>query len=212
MLTNKDIFSDIYRNEVWSHGNPTIPLSGPGSSVEYTENLRAKLPYILKTFNVKTLLDAGCGDLTWMSLLVNDLDIKYIGVDVVESLIEKHWTDFPDIEFHVKDITTDSLPSVDMMLCRDCLFHMSYNDLFKTLHNFVNSHISFLFTTTHITRDFNFDIATGGFRLLNLMSEPFNFPEPLYSMYDSYAHHPPRNMAIWSRDQVISALVGSHYE
>jgi hypothetical protein len=206
MLTNKDIFSDIYKNEVWSHGNPTIPPSGPGSSVEYTENLRNNFQDILQRFNVKTLLDAGCGDLTWMSLLLNDLNIKYIGVDVVESLIEKHKVDYPSIQFYVKDITKDPLPSADMMMCRDCLFHMSYHHLYETLYNFVNSNIPYLFTTTHITNNFNFDIATGGFRLLNLMTSPFNFPEPLYTIYDSYAHHPPRNMAIWSRDQIISIL------
>lgn len=207
MLSNRDIFSDIYKNEVWSLGNPATPQSGPGSSVEYTENLRAQLPAILKSFNVKTLLDAGCGDLTWMRLLLNDLNIRYIGVDVVESLIEKHKIDFPEVEFHVKDITTDSLPSADMMLCRDCLFHMSYDDILKTLRNFVNSNTPFLFTTSHITNDSNFDIATGGFRLLNLMASPFDFPEPLYTIYDTHDHHPPRNMAIWSREQIQQRIV-----
>lgn len=206
MSINRDIFSSIYDNQVWSLRDPSVPLSGPGSSVEYTEKLRNNFPNILETFNVKTLLDAGCGDLTWMSLLLNDLSIKYIGVDVVESLIEKHKTNFPAIEFHVKDITVDPLPSADMMLCRDCLFHMSNKDLYETLHNFVNSNISFLFTTTHVTDVFNSDIATGEFRYLNLMTAPFNFPQPLYTMDDTYAHHPQRNMSVWSRNQIIDVL------
>lgn len=202
-MKNKDIFSSIYENQVWSLRDPNVPLSGPGSSVEYTEKLRSHFPDILERFNVKTLLDAGCGDLTWMSLLLKDINIKYIGVDVVESLIQNHRNNFPSIEFHVKDITSDTLPQADMMLCRDCMFHMSYEDISRTLHNFVNSNIKFLFTTTHVTNEPNRDIITGDFRLLDLLKFPFNFPEPLYIMDDTYAHHPQRNMAIWSREQLF---------
>ena len=204
MKTNKDIFENIYKDKLWHKDNS--PLSGPGSSLEYTEKLRNNLPTILAKFNVKTLLDAGCGDLTWMSLLLTDGNIKYIGVDVVETLIQSHKQKFPQIEFHVKDITVDSLPSADMMLCRDCLFHMSDKDIFNALRNFLNSNIPYIFTTSHVTDRLNYDIQTGDFRILNLLNHPFNLPTPLYSIDDTYERHPRRNMVIWSREQIEKAL------
>lgn len=202
MQRNKEIFENIYKNRRWNGSNPNGPLSGSGSSLEYTEKLRINLPDILKKFNVKTLLDAGCGDLTWMSVILEDINVKYIGVDVVETLIEKHKKKFPHIEFHSMDITVDKLPDADMMLCRDCLFHMSDEDLFKTLRNFLSAKIPYIFTTLHVTNQKNRDIQTGGFRRLNLLDHPFNFPTPLYTIDDTYAHHPPRNMSIWSREQI----------
>lgn len=204
MQTNKDIFETIYKDKRWCEING--PLSGPGSSLEYTEKLRMNLPSILTKFNVKTFLDAGCGDLTWMSLLLSNNNIKYIGVDVVETLIQSHKQKYPQIEFHVKDITVDPLPSADIMFCRDCLFHMSNIDLFKTLRNFLTSNIPYIFTTSHVTNQPNYDIQTGSFRFLNLLDQPFNFPTPLYSIDDTYGNHPQRNMVIWSREQIEKAL------
>ncbi len=120
MQTNKDIFSNIYSNKEWNSGNDRAePSSGPGSSLEYTEKLRTNLLIMLLRFNVKTFLDAGCGDLTWMSTLLNKINTKYIGVDIVEMLIDSHKKNFPSIEFHVNDITVDPLPAADMMMCRD---------------------------------------------------------------------------------------------
>lgn len=207
MQTNKDIFSNIYSNKEWNGVNDLSgPLSGPGSSLEYTEKLRTNLLIILLRFNVKTFLDAGCGDLTWMSTMLNKINAKYIGVDVVEMLIDNHKKNFPSIEFHVNDITADPLPMADMMMCRDCLFHMSNEDVFKTLRNFLKSNIKYLFTTTHVTDFPNTDIQTGSFRILNLLDTPFNFPTPLYSIDDTYSHHPQRNMAVWSREQIETIL------
>lgn len=205
MLHNKEIFSVIYKNKSWV-GSELDPLSGPGSSLEYTQQLRAQLPAILKHFKVETLLDAGCGDLTWMGTLLDTLDVKYIGVDVVDSLIESHKTKFPLIEFHVKDITTDTLPAADMMMCRDCLFHLSNDDILKTLHNFLSSNIRYMFTTSHVVGHENYDINTGSFRRLDLLQSPFNFPMPLFSLDDTFSYHPERTMSIWSRDQIASTL------
>lgn len=205
MQQNKEIFSNIYKNKSWIR---TIedPLSGPGSSLEYTENLRARLPSILKYFKINVLLDAGCGDLTWMGTLIETLEVKYIGIDIVDSLIEEHKRKYPLIEFYSKDITSDTLPVADMMMCRDCLFHMSNIDIFKTLHNFVNSKIPYLFTTSHVTDFENYDIATGGFRLLNLRKTPFNFSTPLFSMDDTFEDHPERKISVWSREQIATIL------
>ena len=53
--------------------------SGPGSTIEYTKNLRFHLPIIIDKFNVKTLLDAPCGDLVWMSTILKNNNLIEIG-------------------------------------------------------------------------------------------------------------------------------------
>ena len=68
------------------------------------------------------------------------------------------------------------------MICRDCLFHFSYEDIFKFFENFINSNIKFLLTTSHFNdynnnKSFfkNKNILTGDFRKIDLFSEPFSF-------------------------------------
>ena len=204
-MSNKDIFSKIYKNGEWS-GPGNTPLSGPGSSLWYTERLRSAFPGIIDKFKVKTLFDAGCGDLTWMSTLFDSLDIQYVGADVVDFLIEENRVKFPNLDLRVMDITIDPLPQADMMMCRDCMFHMSFEDIFRTLNNFVKSNIPLLFTTSHDTPAENVDIQTGGFAELNFLKKPFCFPEPIFSMDDTVPPFEKRSVCIWTREQVIAAL------
>jgi hypothetical protein len=204
-MSNKEIFSKIYKNEEWG-GQGDTPLSGPGSSLWYTEQLRSAFPGIIEQFNVKTLFDAGCGDLTWMGTLVDTLDIKYIGADVVDFLIEKNRAKFPNLDLRVMDITVDPLPQADMMLCRDCMFHMSFKDIYATLNNFLRSGTPLLFTTCHDTPAENVNITTGGYAELNFKKHPFNFPDPVFSINDTLPSFVKRNVCIWTRDQIITAL------
>ena len=64
-------------------------------------------------------------------------------------------------------------------------------------------------TTTHFnTTGFaNVDIADGEFRLLDLHSEPFALPrETLFRIADYIFPFPPREMCVWTREQVAAAL------
>ena len=204
-MSNKEIFTQIYTNRIWGGTNDS-PLSGPGSAVWYTENLRSQLPKILQSFGVKTLLDAGCGDLTWISTIFEDLNINYIGVDVVEFLITEHQKNYPNHHFEVLDITVDDLPRADMMMCRDCMFHMSFEDIYRTLNNFVKSEIPLLFATSHATPAMNVNITTGGYAELDFFKKPFCFPKPVFALDDTHPAFVKRNMCVWTREQVAEAI------
>jgi hypothetical protein len=202
----KEIFEKIIKENSWSRGRHESPC-GPGSSVKYTENLRLHLPLLVEKFNIKSILDAPCGDFNWMKLVVPALDVDYIGADIVSVLIENNVNLYKTdkIKFEVLDITRDKLPNADLMVCRDCLFHLSNDSIKLFLDNFLNSNIKYLLTTTHYNNaDFkNTDIKDGNFRLLDLFSAPFNFnKDVLYQIDDWIDGYNPRGMILLSREQI----------
>jgi hypothetical protein len=155
-------------------------VSGMGSDQEQTKSLRGKLPWLLETYSIGSLLDAPCGDFSWMKLV--DLGNRpYIGGDIVSDLVEQNNAAFgsKDRRFCVLDITTDQLPTADLLLCRDCLIHLSFRDVRSVFRNIANSEINFVLTTNYPLIKRNIDIVTGDFRAVNLQLPPFSLPNPL---------------------------------
>jgi len=173
---NKEIFENIYKNQIWSNGDSNVPLSGPGSSLENTKDYSNLLNNFIYNNECKSVLDLGCGDLTWIpkTNFFNDNGIKYTGVDVVESLITSHSTTFPEKHFLCKDITTyDYFDEVDIIIIRDVIFHLKNNDILSIFDNIKNK-FKFLIITTcnnHVNTD-NFD--QWHFCEKNILIEPFN--------------------------------------
>ena len=127
-----------------------------------------------------TILDIPCGDFNWMQNV--DLSgIKYIGADIVEEIIKNNKNKYEkdNISFRHMNLIEDTLPQVDLILTRDCLVHMSYDDIFKSLHNVCNSMSQYLLTTLFTDRQDNKDIITGEWRPLNLQIAPFSLPKPI---------------------------------
>jgi len=170
------IFADIYRNRSWGGAS----VSGMGSDPEQTKTLRRELPQLLEDYSIRSLLDVPCGDFSWMKL-VKPGDRAYIGGDIVPDLIEHNNAKYSSSnrQFRVLDIMKDPLPAADLLLCRDCLIHLSFRDVQLALRNIAMSGIPYVLTTHYplITR--NTDILTGDFRAINLQLPPFSLPEPV---------------------------------
>jgi hypothetical protein len=62
-------------------------LSGLGSELMHTIVIRGRIPLLLKDYDIKTLLDAPCGDFNWMRKVDIDFLDKYIGVDLVNDIV-----------------------------------------------------------------------------------------------------------------------------
>ncbi len=171
------VFEQIYVRNAWQSPESR---SGPGSTLERTEILRWELPPLLARLGVRTLVDAPCGDCNWRQHTVIDLD-AYIGVDIVPALIEENRQRFPhsNWRFEVADLVEDDLPRGDAVLCRDALIHLSLADILRALSNIRRSGAKYLLATSHETTSANTDIATGGWRSVNLTLAPFNLPPPL---------------------------------
>lgn len=203
-----ELFSHYYRNNSWGSEES---LSGQGSTLKYTENLRRELVGVWERHGVKTMLDAPCGDYNWVGAIPREGRIHYIGGDIVEELVARNQSLFSDstTEFRRIDVTTDPLPSADLWMCRDCLFHFSDRDLFRSLGNFLKSDIKFLLTSTHPNSPANYDIFTGGFRFLNLERPPFNLPKASFYIDDWIQGFPVRQLGLWSRKSVAESLRGN---
>lgn len=173
----EDIFTDISKSNTWS-GKDSI--SGVGSDFEQTITVIEELPKLFKDFDVFSILDIPCGDFNWMKK-VNLNGFEYIGADIVEKIIQENNKQCFDanINFIQMNLIGDSLPKVNLVLCRDCLVHFSYADILLALKNICASDSEYLLTTTFIERKKNKDIPTGHWRVLNMQIYPFFFPAPL---------------------------------
>lgn len=172
----EEIFAEIYRINKWGYRHS---FSGPGSDPEQTRAIAREIPILLKEVQASSILDIPCGDFHWMKTV--DLEgVHYLGADIVAELIEENKRYENDhIKFTRLDIIRDCLPKAEMIFVRDCLVHLSNEDIFKSLRNIYRSGSKYLLTTTFNKRNKNIDIATGQWRVLNLQLPPFNFPKPL---------------------------------
>lgn len=175
MRPQPEVFDAIYDSNHWGGSESR---SGTGSSIAQTHVIRQALPEILATLGCRSILDAPCGDFNWLSRV--PLDVDYVGYDVVERVIVQNKTRYASsrVRFVHADITSSPLPAVDLILCRDCLVHFSYADIYLALRRFLDSGARYLLTTTFPGRS-NRDIATGDWRPLDFEREPFRFPAPL---------------------------------
>jgi hypothetical protein len=125
------------------------------------------------------MLDVPCGDFRWMSEVELD-GVKYIGADIVADLVERNQNKFgnENRKFIHLDLTKKVLPQVDLILCRDCLVHLSFENIQKALENIQNSGSKYLFLTTFSDRESNYDILSGQWRPINFMKPPFSFKSP----------------------------------
>lgn len=182
-------------------------ISGPGSTVSYTQGFRPQLEDFLHQRGCRSLLDAPCGDFNWMRLVQLPQETRYFGGDIVAQIVNQNRANFgnPNRLFFEIDLTNEPLPDADVWLCRDCLFHLSYDHTFQVLRNSLRSRIDYYLLTSHLNAE-NSDAITGSFRELNLLILPFNFPPPLIRMNDSVSGFPPRYVGVWDRAAIIAAL------
>jgi hypothetical protein len=130
--------------------------------------------------DVHSLLDLPCGDFGWMHRVALSIE-QYIGADIIAALIRHNNTLHGDAQrrFVVLDLTSDELPEADLLLCRDCLVHLSFSHIEQVLANLQANRIKYLLTTTFPETEHNEDAVTGDWRPLNLTAPPFSFPPPL---------------------------------
>jgi hypothetical protein len=196
------VFDEIMRDARWGSEESQ---SGEGSNLEQTAQIREHIPRLLATLGTKSMLDAPCGDWYWMQHV--DLGgVDYTGADLVTSVVESCQQRFetPDRRFVALDIVKDPLPKVDIILCRDCLVHLSYGFIFAALRNFRASGSTYLLTTTFPQQKRNLDIRTGDWRPLNLQKPPFNFPPPLELIDENCTQENgafrDKSLALWRLD------------
>lgn len=200
----KEIFENIVRHKKWKK-HPC----GPGSTIEYTTNLRLHLGTTLEKHNIASMLDVPCGDYSWMSITNLPSITTYIGGDIVEFLINENIQKYPKVNFKTIDLTLDKLPDVDLLFCRDCLLHLSFDNINKVFDNISRSNIKYILMSCWFDDAENYkDIETGNSRYINFLESPFNFEKPVDTITDYVDGFPKREMMLWSKSVIDNYIKG----
>ena len=201
MSDNKAIFDDIYKNKLWNDGRKDIPLSGPGSSLENAKQCSSMLNKFIYDNKCKSVLDLGCGDLTWISktYFFNDTSIKYTGIDVVESLISSHSTNYPRNTFLCEELVNyNQIEFTSLIIIRDVIFHLKNEEILSIFEN-IKNRFDFLLITS-CKNDINTDNFNNKshFSQKNIHNEPFNKSRDFIKCIDEPVFN--RNVYIYTHD------------
>ena|SRR5210317_141195 len=141
MLSDKDMRRRMAKG--WINGKIHGTICGLGSTMENTEKVRQWLPEMCRKYNIRSVNDAGAGDLHWIKHI--DWDVDYRPFDLFPRK--------PEVKY--LDITTEDMPPADAVLCRHVLNHLVNGEdrerVEMALQRFTVQHI-FLFATNFIPR------------------------------------------------------------
>lgn len=173
-------FEKIYRDADWGKNAGGIGNSGTGSTVEATALYRQYLETFLKTHDIHSVVDAGCGD--WeFSQKIDWTGIDYKGYDIVAKLVEQDTARYgkPNIHFFVGNIVEDDLPKADLLISKHVLQHLPNSDVKKFLDKQLKKYKHVLLTNgvdaTYLSA-LNTDIKPGEYRELDITRPPFDVP------------------------------------
>lgn len=209
-----DYYTKIYTNNSWG-GKESV--SGKGSDLEQARRIIRRLPILFTQYNIKSILDAPCGDLNWMQYVLNSININYTGIDNVSKLIEKNKSKYPNLKFEVKDIIHDPLNyRVDLILCRDFFVHLGFPTVKNIIKKFYYTGSKYLLTTNFLREDRRnqkeINIQEGiSWRTINLMSYPFNLPAPILTINerctekDKEGTYEDKSLCLWSLNDIAKS-------
>ena len=160
-------------------------VNGPGSSIKYTGGLREELPKLLERYDILTMVDAPCGDLTWISQTDLSRLHSYIGYDVDERIIDANRRGFVNhkkFAFVTSNLLTRKrFPKADLILSRDFLSHLTNDYITLMLDKYKASGSTYLLASNYpgCSNEFEYnpdDFPWRGYleRPHDLTVEPFN--------------------------------------
>jgi hypothetical protein len=213
-LAPQVLFTKIWKSNLWG---AETSRSGLGSEDGETASLRADLPGLLETLQVRTLLDLPCGDFRWMSRTNCHLD-RYIGADIVEEIVTRNASLFGTLDgrisFRKLDLLSDTLTEADAILCRDCFVHLSYSNIGKALANLRASNLHWLLATTFTDLHENHDAMDGDWRPLNMEAPPFRLPPALAILNEGCREadgvYTDKSLGVWRVADLPGSLYGIH--
>jgi len=112
----------------WRMGRPET-VCGNGSTLAHTQNIRKWLPEIIRKYDIARINDAGAGDLYWISQIHWHGVVTYRAFDLISR----------DPQVTSLDITRETMPACDAVLCRMVLNHLDQTRILMALELFRKS-------------------------------------------------------------------------
>jgi len=191
----RDVFTKIFDSNGW--GSPET-RSGDGATLARTDHIRSHLLRLFRDLNVRVLADAGCGDVNWQQQIAAQLQL-YLGYDIVQGVIAtaagRH-VNLSGFFFKCADIVTEPVAQADAILCRDCLTHLTNDEVLAAIDLFRRSGSQYLIATSFSTPD-NTDIAAGEWRPINLSAAPFNMGQPIHLLSENLKDS-SKSLGVWT--------------
>ena len=192
-------FAAVYRRNLWK--NPES-ASGYGSTASATGATRAGLEALIAEFGIRSITDAPCGDFNWMGLLA--FDGQYQGCDIVPDLIAANTAAHGNARrnFAVVDIVQQTPPAADLVLCRECLNHISLLEAVAAIDHLDGAAGRWLAITHYGDTTVNTDQpASFRFRPLNLCLAPFGLRAPDRVIEErEIGDGPAKVLALWDKN------------
>lgn len=167
MLSDEAMFERMAKG--WRGGIPDGTICGNGSTLAHTKNVREWLPRLVDQLGIRSICDAGAGDMHWISRVEWSVDYRPFDLIPRQREIERI------------DITTQALPECDAILCRMVLNHLDEERIQMALRQFRRSAV-YLIATQFNGEDL--PKRSPQFTRLDLRKEPYNLGEPLESVQD----------------------------
>lgn len=132
-------FTNIYENKIWgdNENNNYSGSSGEGSDLEYNKKYIELLKKIINEYNIRNIVDLGCGDFRIGKLLYDDLNITYTGYDTYKKVIDYNITQYHDQKYtfeHLDFFTNkESIVNGDMCILKDVIQHWPLEEIYTFL-------------------------------------------------------------------------------
>jgi len=129
-------FDEVYKRGMWNQGES---LSGVGSEGFQAERYVALVRDYAARYQLRTVLDGGCGDFSVGSRLASSFD-RYTAIDVSPRIIaidqsRYGGSEWQHVSFSVADLTEAPFPAADLVLIRQVLQHLTNSQIEKVLLN-----------------------------------------------------------------------------
>jgi SAM-dependent methyltransferase len=172
-----EYFETVYAENLWKNEES---VSGSGSTIKCSEPYLKFLDNFIRSYNIKTILDAGCGDFNLMRHF--DLkNISYLGLDLIKELVDKNNTKYSTdiVKFiNVKLHNFKYDDQYDLILCKDVLQHWSNQSVITFLSVIKNYKYCLLINDynndEYYNKNFNVPILDSEYTIVDLTADPYN--------------------------------------
>ena len=176
--TNREIFEEIYHQNIWGKSldgeSPFFSGGGSHGADVVDSYVKCVKKFLTNLPRKPVVIDLGCGDFNIGQNFLT-LSKKYIGCDVVPSLIEFNKKKYisKNLSFIHLDAVKDELPKGEIVIIRQVLQHLSNSQIQEVLQK-VKSNFRYLILTEHLPKKENFvanvDIPAGHLIRANINS------------------------------------------
>jgi hypothetical protein len=143
----EDHFTNIYEKQIWGRGNNKeySGRSGGGSTIEY--NINEYIPFLqnfITNNNIQTVIDLGCGEFEYGSLIYDKLDVLYTGYDTYKKIIDYNSKKFllqKKYTFVCSDFynNKEKIRNGELCILKDVLQHWKMEEIYNFLDYLVES-------------------------------------------------------------------------